>query len=71
MTADYRDTVLMPRTAFPMKARLPEREPAMVARWEEIGLYWRFSGRTRPGGPSSCFTTARPMPTVTFTWARR
>ena len=39
MTTDYRDTVLMPRTAFPMKARLPEREPAMAARWEEIGLY--------------------------------
>ena len=42
MTADYRDTVLMPRTAFPMKAKLPEREPAMVARWEEIGLYRRL-----------------------------
>ena len=42
MTADYRDTVLMPRTAFPMKARLPEREPAMAARWEESGLYRRL-----------------------------
>ena len=42
MTADYRDTVLMPRTAFPMKAKLPEREPAMAARWEEIGLYGRL-----------------------------
>ena len=42
MTADYRDTVLMPRTGFPMKARLPEREPAMAARWEEIGLYRRL-----------------------------
>ena len=42
MTADYRDTVLMPRTAFPMKARLPEREPAMAAHWEEIGLYRRL-----------------------------
>ena len=42
MTTDYRDTVLMPRTAFPMKARLPEREPTMAARWEEIGLYRRL-----------------------------
>ena len=42
MTSDYRDTVLMPRTAFPMKARLPEREPAMAARWEEIDLYGRL-----------------------------
>ena len=39
MSADYRDTVLMPRTGFPMKAKLPEREPAMAERWEEIGLY--------------------------------
>ena len=42
MTADYRDTVLMPRTAFPMKARLPAREPAMVERWDSIGLYRRL-----------------------------
>ena len=42
MSADYRDTVLMPRTGFPMKARLPEREPAMAAHWEETGLYRRL-----------------------------
>ncbi len=42
MTTDYRDTVLMPRTAFPMKAKLPEREPATVARWEAMGLYQRL-----------------------------
>ena len=42
MSADYRDTILMPRTAFPMKARLPEREPAMVERWDSIGLYRRL-----------------------------
>ena len=42
MSADYRDTVLMPRTGFPMKARLPEREPALAAHWEETGLYRRL-----------------------------
>ena len=50
MTTDYRDTVLMPRTAFPMKARLPEREPAMAARWEEMGLYRRLR-ETSAGRP--------------------
>ena len=39
---DYRDTVLMPRTGFPMKAKLPEREPSTVERWESIGLYRRL-----------------------------
>jgi isoleucyl-tRNA synthetase len=35
---DYRDTVFLPRTAFPMKGDLPKREPATLARWEETGL---------------------------------
>ena len=36
---DYRDTVFLPKTDFPMKAGLPVKEPAIVARWQEIGLY--------------------------------
>ena len=40
MTADYRDTVFLPRTDFPMKADLPQREPGLIERWERIGL-WR------------------------------
>ncbi|MGY6550822.1 MAG: isoleucine--tRNA ligase [Erythrobacter sp.] len=36
---DYRDTVFLPKTDFPMKAGLPAKEPAIAARWEEIGLY--------------------------------
>ncbi len=51
MTTDYRATVLMPRTDFPMKAKLPEREPALLARWTELGLYERIraasAGRPR------------------------
>ena len=38
MTDDYRDTVFLPRTAFPMRGDLPTREPATLARWERIGL---------------------------------
>jgi isoleucyl-tRNA synthetase len=40
MTPDYRDTVFLPRTDFPMKADLPRREPVLIERWERIGL-WR------------------------------
>jgi isoleucyl-tRNA synthetase len=36
---DYRDTVFLPKTHFPMKAGLPQKEPGIAARWEQIGLY--------------------------------
>ncbi len=36
---DYRDTVFLPKTDFPMKAGLPQKEPGILARWEEQGLY--------------------------------
>ena len=42
MSRDYRQTVFLPRTDFPMKADLPKREPDWVARWERIDLYGRL-----------------------------
>ncbi|MEI4472622.1 isoleucine--tRNA ligase [Frigidibacter sp. MR17.24] len=44
---DYRDTVFLPETAFPMRAGLPQREPGWLARWAEIGVYDRL--REKPG----------------------
>ncbi len=41
-TVDYKDTLNLPRTDFPMRAGLPRREPDWLARWEEIGLYHRL-----------------------------
>jgi isoleucyl-tRNA synthetase len=38
---DYRNTVFLPRTPFPMKGDLPKREPAMLAQWEAQGLWDR------------------------------
>ncbi len=38
---DYKDTLNLPKTAFPMKADLVRREPEMLAHWEQIGLYAR------------------------------
>ena len=32
---DYRDTVFLPKTDFPMKAGLPQKEPGILARWEQ------------------------------------
>src|SRR5881394_2369230 len=41
---DYRSTVFLPRTDFPMKAGLPQKEPAIAARWESEGLYKHIRG---------------------------
>ncbi len=38
MTTDYKNTVFLPRTDFPMRAGLPQREPEILAWWREIGL---------------------------------
>ena len=42
MPTDYRPTVFLPKTSFPMRGDLPNREPQILARWEEIGLYRRL-----------------------------
>ena len=38
---DYRDTVFLPETDFPMRAGLPKREPGWLARWAQMDLYKR------------------------------
>ncbi len=36
---DYKDTLNLPKTAFPMKASLAQREPQTLKRWEQMDLY--------------------------------
>jgi isoleucyl-tRNA synthetase len=38
MTIDYKDTIFLPKTDFPMRAGLPKKEPEILAEWERIGL---------------------------------
>ena len=47
---DYRDTVFLPATSFPMRGDLPKREPEILARWERMGLWHRTraAGAGRP-----------------------
>jgi len=48
-TPDYKETLNLPKTDFPMRAGLPKREPAWLERWEKIGVYDRLrekEGRT-------------------------
>ena len=39
MSTDYRSTVFLPNTDFPMKAKLPQREPEILARWKKLDMY--------------------------------
>ena len=43
---DYKDTINLPQTAFPMKASLANREPEMLKRWYELDLYARIQEAT-------------------------
>jgi isoleucyl-tRNA synthetase len=47
---DYKDTLNLPVTDFPMRANLPQREPQMLKKWGETGLYRKIdaAGRGRP-----------------------
>jgi isoleucyl-tRNA synthetase len=39
MSQNYKNTLNLPRTDFPMKANLAQREPELLRRWEETGVY--------------------------------
>ena len=45
--ANYKNTLNLPQTDFPMKANLPQREPQLLARWEEAKLYERILAARR------------------------
>ncbi len=48
---DWKDTLNLPRTDFPMKANLPTAEPAAITRWHEMKLYEQIRAR-RKGAPT-------------------
>ncbi|HZD24922.1 MAG TPA: class I tRNA ligase family protein, partial [Alphaproteobacteria bacterium] len=47
MATDYKDTLFLPRTDFPMKAGLPKLEPALLKRWDEEDLFRRLRESAR------------------------
>ena len=56
---DYRDTVFLPKTDFPMKAGLPQKEPGIAARWEAEKLYEQLRGARR-GRPKFMYHDGPP-----------
>ena len=47
LMSDYKHTINLPATRFPMKANLAQREPAMVSAWESGGIYAKLRERAR------------------------
>ncbi|MCM3710006.1 isoleucine--tRNA ligase [Sporosarcina luteola] len=43
---DYKDTLLMPKTEFPMRGNLPNKEPDMQSKWEDMNIYEKVQKRT-------------------------
>jgi isoleucyl-tRNA synthetase len=56
---DYRSTVFLPKTDFPMKAGLPQKEPLILAKWQESDLYGQLR-KARAGREKFIFHDGPP-----------
>jgi len=54
MSNDYKDTLNLPQTKFPMKANLFEKEPALLNFWKENKIYERLQEKNKTLG-TKCF----------------
>ena len=48
-TPDYKSTLNLPQTDFPMRAGLPKREPSWLERWEQMDVYGRLREKAKDG----------------------
>ncbi|MBD8899079.1 isoleucine--tRNA ligase [Rhodanobacter sp. DHG33] len=46
MSTDYKSTINLPQTEFPMRGDLPKREPGWLAEWERVGRYAQIQAKT-------------------------
>ena len=46
---DYKQTLNLPKTDFPMKAKLVKKEPELLEKWEKLNLYGLIRHRSPPG----------------------
>ena len=51
MSIDYKKTVCLPQTDFPMKAGLPKREPELLQRWVDIDLWGKMRAASKGREP--------------------
>ena len=57
---DYKSTLNLPKTDFPMRAGLPKREPDWLARWDKLDIY----GRLRAKEGRTPFTPRTPRTSI-------
>jgi len=61
---DWKETLLLPKTEFPMRASLAEREPVWLKRWEDSQQYQRIlAEREASGAPHFVLHDGPPYPT--------
>lgn len=60
MAKDYTSTLNLPKTAFSMKANLPQREPEKIKHWQDIDLYAKMR-ENREGCPEFVFHDGPPF----------
>ncbi len=63
----YRDTLNLPKTSFPMKANLVQREPKLRKEWAKEDIYGRIR-KARKGARLYILHDGPRMPTVIFIW---
>ena len=68
---DYKQTLNLPQTDFPMKANLAQREPEMLKKWEEMGIYQKIRESGQRQEDHIFCMTVLPMPTAIFIWEQR
>lgn len=51
MAVNYKDTLNLPKTEFPMKANLPVREPEMVKKWADMDIYKKIIEKNKKKPP--------------------
>ncbi len=56
---DYKETLNLPKTDFPMKANLPQREPEFIKKWEEENIYGKIR-ESRKNSPVCCLHDGPP-----------
>ena len=47
MTTDYKSSVFLPKTDFPMRAGLPKKEPELLKRWADMKLFERLRAESK------------------------
>src|SRR5262249_18053234 len=47
VTTDYKSSVFLPKTDFPMRAGLPKKEPELLKRWADMKLYQRLRAESK------------------------